>query len=122
MVLVNEIYPIDCVQYRLIVDPTHPYYQVDRGDPSQTGDVTPSATQSSEGHSLPLKPAKRKNAGPLETPPRNTELGGKFPNTPLRQPVFRTQIAQQMTNDALDDAIKEAQNLEHLVSHASSMW
>ncbi|KAI9775978.1 MAG: hypothetical protein M1839_000677 [Geoglossum umbratile] len=119
VVLVNEIYTIDCIQYRLIVNPTHPYYQVDRGDPSQTEDATPSAIQSSEDHSLPMKPTKQRKVRPLETPPRNTEFSRtnpaqQLPNFPLQQPVFSAQTAAQTTSDALDDAIQEAQNLKHL--------
>ncbi|KAI9765276.1 MAG: hypothetical protein M1840_007475 [Geoglossum simile] len=119
VILVNEIYTLDCIQYRLIVNPTHPYYQVDRGDPSKTGGATTSETQSSEDHSLLLKPAKRRNNQPPETPPRDIDfsennLARQLPTTPLRQPVFLTQIKDKTANDALDDAIKEAQVLKHL--------
>jgi len=126
VIVVNEIYTIDCIEYGLIVNPAHPYYQT-QGDPRQTGGVAPSETRSSKDHSLPSKPARRRNNKPPETPPRDVDFSGsnlaqQLPTSPLRQPVFPTQVKNQTTNDALDDAIKEAQDLKHLVrlSHTSS--
>jgi hypothetical protein len=119
VILVNEIYTLDCIDYKLIVNPTHPYYQVE-GDPRQIVGVTPPETRPSKDHSLPLKPAKRRNNKPPETPPRDVDFSGnnlaqQLPTSPLRQPVFPSQVKDQTTNDALDDAIKEAQDLKHLV-------
>jgi hypothetical protein len=128
--LVNEIYPIDCARDRLIIDPSHPYYQVDRNDSSQRGYVAPSATQSlqgSEDHSLSLKPTKRRT-GPQETPPRKAGSSGlnlvrQLPIAPFPQlqPPNPTQIVHQKINDGLDEAIKEAQGFNHLVrpTHSS---
>ncbi|KAL8667425.1 MAG: hypothetical protein Q9202_000641 [Teloschistes flavicans] len=116
IVVVNEVYPIDCAQYRRLLNPDQPLYHV----PGQQQKLAPKESpvlESVSEQSLPLKPGKRAHVQPSQTPPRteSSEQGSaaqasvadtttRPESRPPIQPALKpgNQLA-----DALDQAIAE---------------
>ncbi|KAI4120904.1 MAG: hypothetical protein LQ338_006691 [Usnochroma carphineum] len=112
--LVNELYPAECIQYQTLVNPDQRLYQV-QGFQDKPAPKQPQNFESSP-QSLPLKPQKRANNHPSQTPSRTVPseessvdrppVAGTtrlIPETPVRP-------APKLPNrppDALDKAIEE---------------
>lgn len=125
IILVNERYQIDCMIYRNLLNPRQAMYQLDGQQVTTKIPQTVTLTNSSS-LVLPLKPDKLK--GPPQTPSRSEGSDQSAANRELelqaKQYVDRraqeaSRAKQRDTpKDALDDAIREAKEVEGLVSSA----
>ncbi|KAL7925125.1 hypothetical protein ACQKWADRAFT_242293 [Trichoderma austrokoningii] len=71
--VVNENYPLDCIQFRAIVDPTQKKYLLDGQVATETEDKADVATDPGSGAgSLPLKPQHRNKGRWDYVPPKGT--------------------------------------------------
>ena len=132
MILVNDTYPLDCIDDKILFNPLQRQYQIDgQPDPNITKISSPSA--SSSGVSLPVKSNK---ARPLQSPSRSgVEDEATAINIIHRDPkesaanektsIINIEMTRTDITDALDAAISEAKALEHLVSYmpnSSELW
>jgi DNA polymerase IV len=126
MTMVNDTYPIDCIQFKAMLDATQRQYRV-RGH-EQALEKKAAQTQESQtsDKSLQLKPAQSKPGKwdyvpPRATPPRSEASTQNAPNVRRSEPL-PTDVPINTENDvvstpeggALDEMIREARTLTHL--------
>lgn len=123
IILVNELYPSDCMIYKCLLNPHQTLYRLAGQQVANKAAQAPSSTDSSLV-SLPLKPDKLK--GPPQTPSRTEGSDQSSANRHLellakqyankRAEEASRVIKRGAPKDALDDAIREAKEVEGLVS------
>ena len=137
VIMVNEEYPLDCIQFRMLLDPKKGRYVVKAPEASSTEKhpTTPSSSQRTDV-SLQIKSGKSGEAGALaqrDTPSRSQvstqregqSLGGALLQTKETEPGELLETPQQPTpaknhaenwrlGDALDELIVTAKGLEFL--------
>ncbi|KAL8839079.1 MAG: hypothetical protein Q9170_001861 [Blastenia crenularia] len=117
MVVVNELYPAECIQFQMLVNPNQRAYQVqgrqEKSIPNQKENMIASTK------SLPLKPEKGVTNQPGQTPTRtepSQQSSGEQPpaenitsSSPLIAPgdILPSLESQDRLPDALDEAIQE---------------
>ncbi|KAL8737305.1 MAG: hypothetical protein Q9181_001796 [Wetmoreana brouardii] len=116
IIVVNELYPAECIQFRTLVNPEQRLYQVPGRQPEPTTEQKQSSAASSE-KSLPLKPEKRAMDQPSETPTHTepSEQGSAdqppvteaIARSPPRAPAVQSFKPRGQPPDALDQAISE---------------
>ena len=77
--LVNEVYPADCLIFKALVNPEQPQYRVSGHEDALIVQESPTPAASSEA-SLQLKPEKGDTRPPTQTPSR-TEDSGQTPSS-----------------------------------------
>ena len=77
--LVNEVYPSDCLIFKALVNPKQPQYRVSGHEDALIVQQSPTAAASSEA-SLQVKPEKGDIRPPTQTPSR-TEDSGQTPSS-----------------------------------------
>ena len=77
--LVNEVYPVDCLIFKALVNPEQPLYRVSGHENALIVQQSLTAAASSEA-SLQLKPKKGDTRPPTQTPSR-TEDSGQTPSS-----------------------------------------
>ncbi len=94
VILVNESYPADCIQFLAMIPPSQSRHQVRGAPPFPKANAAPKEPAaspppppSSSEHSLQLKPATRSYAPPPETPSQSGNSGGSLPLDELASPV-----------------------------------
>ncbi|KAI9674774.1 MAG: hypothetical protein M1817_001678 [Caeruleum heppii] len=94
VVLVNELYPAECIQFLGLTPPTQSRYQVQGAPPPRPAEslirnaaASPPPLPSSSENSLQLKPAKRDYAPPPETQSRSENSVEVLPLHELASPV-----------------------------------
>ncbi|KAL8938253.1 MAG: hypothetical protein Q9216_003993 [Gyalolechia sp. 2 TL-2023] len=116
IVVVNELYPAECIQFQMLVNPDQRLYQV-RGRPEKSAPERDRSVESSSTKSLPLKPEKSVSIWPNETPTRTesvekssidqpfdgVKIARSSPDSPIEPPSKST----DQPPDALDKAIEE---------------
>ncbi|KAI9786511.1 MAG: hypothetical protein M1835_003053 [Candelina submexicana] len=121
IILVNELYPAECISYRLLINPKQTNYRVERhAQETAVNHQIIHSVKSSES-SLPLKAAKGEVARVFQTP-SNTEgstdevdssvLVAETSSTERPTPVSRTDQGDAV--EALEEAIREARALSDL--------
>ncbi|KAL5344210.1 hypothetical protein ACLOAV_010828 [Pseudogymnoascus australis] len=94
IILVNELYPLDCIQFKAILNPIQKQYLLKGYEPTSKvarADSPPQPASSPASHrSLALKPARPKprrwNYVPLKaTPPRSQSLADMTPSPPVAE-------------------------------------
>ena len=60
IILVNEDYPIDCIQHKFLLDPKQPRYEVNRQNQSTAKDVPPPVLSQTSDRSLQITSSKSK--------------------------------------------------------------
>ena len=80
--LVNEVYPADCLVFKALINPEQPQYRVSGHEEALIVQQSPTAAVSSEA-SLQLKPQKEDARPPTQTPLR-TEDSGQTPSSRLQ--------------------------------------
>ena len=123
LVIVNESFPADCIEFGLMVRPTQWMYEVK--DPEKEAKAAPTAdTSKDSGAFLQLKPVKTPKGFDV-TPSRTESSGSDFMfggtwDAASKSPTFqRPQTpspAFKKHEDALSEAIVEAQATKDLVS------
>ena len=81
--LVNEVYPVDCLIFKALINPEQPQYRVSGHEDALIVQQSPTAAASSEA-SLQLKPEKGNTRLPTQTPSRSEDSG----QTPSSQRQF----------------------------------
>ena len=84
--LVNEVYPADCLIFKALVNPEQPQYRVSGHEDALI--VQQSLTAASSEKSLQLKPEKGGTRPPTQTPSRTEESG--------QTPSSRREVADPM--------------------------
>ena len=124
MILVNDNYPLDCIDDKILFNPLQRQYQIE-GQPDLTITKISSPSASSSVVSLPVKFIKTR---PRQSPSRSgAEDEATTINEIQKDPQESTAVEQTNTlsiestrtgfTNALDAAISEAKALEHLVSY-----
>ncbi|KAI9722367.1 MAG: hypothetical protein M1812_001839 [Candelaria pacifica] len=120
-VVVNELYPAECISYRLLINPKQTHYQVEGHVKTiANGQQIPSTAGSSK-YSLPLKLERGEVARVAKTPSRTEENAEEVTNSVL---VAETSSAERLMPmnqtdpdgpvGALEQAIREARALKDL--------
>lgn len=128
LVVVNENFPADCIEFGLMVRPTQWMYEVK--DPRKEAKASPAAGQSkASDHSLQLKPVKTPKG--FDITPSRTESGGSdfmFGVTwdaASKSPTFERARSRSPSSkkhqDALSEAIAEAQATKELVGPVNAL-
>ncbi|KAH7054584.1 DNA polymerase beta-like protein [Macrophomina phaseolina] len=126
VVVVNEIYPADCIMYKALIDHKQPHYQVPGYEvafpKAQDKDHQPSAIGLAER--LQLKPSgKGTAAAQLATAPRPGESNSELmqQHLPLKNPQASPEPKQQpchqpsgVYNDALEEIISGTKNTGYI--------
>lgn len=125
VILVNEIYPADCVSFRTLLDPKQARYQVN-GYTASTTEPEPDpgvATALSSQSSLPLKPAKKDIIVREPQTPSRADESSVEDTRPISAGLNYSKVTEETDglsntgyNDALNDAIGEARASAHIVS------
>ena len=123
LVVVNESFPADCIEFGLMVRPTQWMYEVK--DPEKEAKAAPAAdTSGNSGNSLQLKSVKTPKGFDV-TPSRTESSGSDFMfggtwDAASKSPTFQRPQAPSPAlkkhEDALREAIAEAQATKDLVS------
>jgi DNA polymerase IV len=130
---VNESYPSECIQFRSVLDTSHPRFRVNGTPTTAEKEKSPEA-EPSPPDSLPLKASRReKNQSPerclsqVEEPtpnplPRDSPetVRESVPDAVTSEPDHETATEEackrgNWERDALDDIIDEAKATSHLV-------
>ncbi|KAI9846095.1 MAG: hypothetical protein M1837_004351 [Sclerophora amabilis] len=120
IVLVNELYPAECLQFQFVVDPTQPQYQVKGSEQALLAQDNTSGDKDSDEKSLQLKPAKKDSIKSLMTTSRSGDTTDNAPSPrdlvsdSVSSKSERSQssllgVGPKKQKDALDEAIKEAE-------------
>ncbi|KAL8997995.1 MAG: hypothetical protein Q9169_002835 [Polycauliona sp. 2 TL-2023] len=114
--VVNEHYPAECMQYRMLVNPDQVLYHV-RGCPLKVVEEPKDTSADVAAESLPLKTEKRANNEPSPTPSRNDAseqslvqnpgVVDTILDTPARETHRPSSGVRDRPADALDEAIEE---------------
>lgn len=129
--LVDEIFPADCISYRVVLDPSQRQYHIKgyiptENNQAQTTIFGPSSAQSDT--SLQLKPAgKAVTVREPQTPSaaesssiNEPSIGtSHIPSSPVEQQAPQDNQIQAVENSELENAISEAKRLQHMVSRIS---
>jgi len=127
--LVDEVFPADCISYRVVLDPSQRQYHIRGYDPAEgnqalTTIFAPSSAQSDA--SLQLKPAgKAVTVREPQTPSAAESSSANepsvetshIPSSPVDQQAPQIDQIQASENSELDDAISEAKRLQYMVSN-----
>lgn len=129
--LVDEVFPADCISYRVVLDPSQRQYHIKGYVPAQDDQgakiIFPPSSASSDT-SLQLKPAgKAVTVREPQTPSaaESSSIGepsigtSHIPSSPVEQQAPQDQQIQASKHSELDDAISEAKRLQHMVSRIS---
>lgn len=125
IVVVNEIYPAECIQFQMLVNPDQRLYQI-KGRQEKPAPGRKRSIENPSTISLPLKPNKILNSQPSQTPkriepnvigsldqpPDEAEVGHTSPQAPYQPPLD----SRDRSPDALDKAIEETLAVKDLVS------
>lgn len=123
MIVVNETYIPDCIQYRFLVNPKQPHYQLRGYENGPIDQQTPTTAVSSDT-SLKLKPDKNEIAQMQQTPARTEETAPASslqsceclkPNKETEKVPESAANSLENSRDALDEAIEDARAVKDLV-------
>ena len=125
IIVVNEHYPAECIQFQMLVNPNQRLYQV-QGYDERSAPEPIESTVCSSTNSLPLKPEKRTINQPSHTPAR-TEASEQSSNKQISATKIIERLPTKSTlepsaksldrpPDALDKAIEEMLKVKDLVS------
>ena len=128
MILVNDNYPLDCIDDKILFNPLQRQYQIE-GQPDLNITKISSPSASSSVVSLPVKFIKTR---PRQSPSRSgVEDEATTIDKIQKDPQESTAVDQANTlsiestrtgfANALDAAISEAKALEHLVSYMPNL-
>ncbi|KAL9604499.1 MAG: hypothetical protein Q9219_000464 [cf. Caloplaca sp. 3 TL-2023] len=115
MVLVNELYPSECIQFQMLVDPDQYMYYV-QGHKEQVAPAQDGTSKTSSPKSLPLKLAKQATRQQSQVTVQTEPSGPDPSNQPSVEDVINQQPKmavddppkpQDRVSDALDKAIEE---------------
>ncbi|KAJ5637514.1 DNA polymerase family X [Penicillium lividum] len=129
VILVNEVYPSDCIRFRSVLSPSYDRFRVEGTPVAAENEIaTPTAAQP-DSDSLPLKESKREKrqaqASTQQTqenslPTSPTQSGAQYPaqspaSTELHiEPVENVADAATRERDTFDDVIDELKAISHL--------
>lgn len=124
MILVNEVYPSDCLIYKSLMKPDQRYYQVEGQDVAPVAEHSPTPIVSSSETSLQLKPDKSRELQSQNTALRTESSEQNEPkpaddiinNTINQRLTHRLARATSLQYNALDQAIEDAKAVQDLVS------
>ncbi|KAL8946019.1 MAG: hypothetical protein Q9222_007526, partial [Ikaeria aurantiellina] len=128
IVVVNDLYPAECIEYRILANPNQRQYQL-KGEPQKPTKAPEEATTSSPPPSLALVAKKRAVTHRQQSPPRAelseqdsddppSDIDDDVPS-PSNRPVESLK-SQTRAPDALDKAIEETVAVKDLVSHSET--
>ncbi|KAI9784531.1 MAG: hypothetical protein M1816_000797 [Peltula sp. TS41687] len=125
-ILVNEMFPIECIQFGCVLDPKRVRFLVDGDEPESKEKEPPIEQSAISDVSLQIKPVSR-SSRVLETPSRSEEnpVVERVPQTVLPEPkmfelvkkvkgITYGKSSDERPKDVLEEAIIEAEKLKHL--------
>lgn len=127
MAVVNELYPSECIQYQMLVNPSQRLYHV-QGFQEKLKPEQGRSFETPSIESLPLK-SRKSAAKPSQTPTRTEASDQNQVDGPcavdattcpvLEAPVSPCPILDNQLPDALDKAIEETLAVKDLVSYVA---
>ena len=129
MILVNEVYPSDCLTYRFLVNPNQRYYHVEGQEVARAAPNSSTSPASSET-SLQVKSDTRKGVQPQQSSSK-AEGSDQFSCSQSKDRIINPAIGQQLdktltvppkpAENALDEAIEETKAVQDLVSRTLTL-
>ena len=127
VVLVNESYPSDCIQFRSVLNPSQLRFRVQEASKpteeekkkGKEQETLPLVVESTSLNDLPLKPSRRQQAlSPEFSQPSVEEDLSAATTEPAEEFASEEEDSRIIRErDALDDIIDQAKATSHLVNH-----
>jgi DNA polymerase IV len=130
VILVNESYPSDCIQFRTVLNPSQLRFRVqgvpkqaEKEDKGKEPEQLPLGVEPTSVNELPIKPSRREQAlCPESSQPSAEEVLQAVALEPDEE-IYGEDEGNKINRerDALDDIIDEAKATSHLVNHITRL-